>query len=264
MQIIDDYSFVRINGKTYSITEVNVPSVDAMIHQITTANTDRVNRVTAQCQRDFVDQAFRLSNDEHTRILREAGEGQAIIPSQYNNLPCALIRGRVCPIKSVLYAPNVIRGTLHAWRGKMSNAVDASWWTNMSAIAGQDLLRLEAPQNWRMEIKGTPKYMNSMLVSVKDNGIMTSRHHYHSTGSVSDLNGLIWQSMCTGNTTGDQYWRLPWDELRDAINSINLDSLGSQDAEFSNGTFSIQSFILGMTNVALTFRSIDSEWRAGQ
>ena len=41
-ELVDDYQFVRLGGKTYTVTEVNIPTVDRLIEEIKNTNTERV------------------------------------------------------------------------------------------------------------------------------------------------------------------------------------------------------------------------------
>jgi hypothetical protein len=268
LQIPDDYAFLRVGGRTYTISEVGIPSVDALVENIQNTHARRVEALTRELRTDYVNEAFRLSHEEAQRIRREADSTQISVPSTRFGLPLVVLNNEVRPVRSVLYAPNKFSATLVGWRHYVPH--DHDLWNIIRDKLGYDMEEIrENTSGHTLTIIGTPRIQNAcvMAFTLVDGRILCSMAHMHTTGDVytSADNTIIWRKFCTGNTPANDYWRMPYNDFTLAVNSVNLDSMATSGVYFNATRFvSVADLCRELSDKTITHVRPNEGWRAEQ
>lgn len=265
-ELVDDYQFVRVNGKTYTVTEVNIPTVDRLIEEIKSTNTERVASLTSQLRTDFVREANTLANNEHTRIVQDLQRVGVSVPSNLHGLPLVVIAGELCPVRSVQYATTRVYGSISGWVNRLgtTNGVFArlSAAMNNTPIITPEIVSRSA--EYRMVVTGTPRFSHTMAVmyALWQNKIVMSRQMYHTMSRVAtSANGdLDWYQMCIGNSTGAQYWALPMQDFIRQVGEINLDSPATTEVMFGPNPVSVVNIIDNMVDRQVRLLAPAERW----
>lgn len=262
--IVDDYNFVRLGGRTFTITEINIPTLDRLVEEIKSTNTERVQALTNQLRVDFVRESSNLATQEHQRIIQDLQNASVSVPNNLHCLPVVVIRGTLCPVRNVIFTPSRVYGSVSGWVNRLGstnrvfNVINTHLGTGRNVLTEAGNRMSEA----KIVITGMPHFNHccSVLFSKHVDKLLMSRQLYHTLNVYDDRNGMPWWSMCIGNSTADQYWAMPIQQFTRQISEINLDSPATTVVTINNMSVDVTSLIENMTNRVVQFIPPTGGW----
>jgi hypothetical protein len=275
-ELRDDFMFARIGGKTYTLTETRLDTLQGTIDAIKQAANSRIATLSRTLNRDTWQAANACVTDEHNRIIRESQATRVTIPENMTCVPVVAINGTLCPVRSYILAPNKVDCSLHG----LIQYAQPVFKRNINEIYGSEVFTPERTSRstaWRIIVKFSkvPLSIPSMVAKYGEN-IVRTHYSFHDLGAIAFSNGVQWQRMCIGNSTSEQYWALPRQAFNEQLNSINLDSLGGahvQPVPFTGITatdrnnthsISIYDWLNTSTIESVSLTPASEEWRAGR
>jgi hypothetical protein len=265
---MDDVSFVFHNGRSFTLTEVGIPSVDAMVQEIQSIADRRVAQATERLRMDFVNEAFNLSRNEVDRIVQTARQNSVAVPTEKFGLPLVVIDGELRPVRCVLFAPNYYEGALSSWTHWVDSR--AALWRKVNEKLGYPLLTQTdgARATNRLRIKGVPKLANAVvtLFSYHGTAIICSRAHMHTTGlyHTSVDRQIDWHKMCTGTTPAEQYWAMNLRDFTTAVNRVNVDSMANAGYNVNNTAVLLDQLCMELDDIEVTHIRPQEGWVAAR
>ena len=270
----DDVAFVFHNGKSYTMTEVAIPTVDAMIANIRDVERRRVDALTSTLHQEFVREAFTLENREMDDIVRIATQNQVAIPQDKQCYPLVALNNRLCPVRSVIYSPNYMSGSLSGWV-QWIGTQNTDFWNKMNELVGHQIISDEMRRtgltlgSHKLVVMGSCLQNAVTHYTILNDAVYCTRKGFHTVGRSYQTadSSIEWHTCCTGDTPPAQYWNLPLVDFVKAINSLNLDSMANGGVSFgSNSTrdvVSLQNLILhSMKDLRVTHIPPNTGWEA--
>lgn len=263
MSLSDSAQFVRVGGKTYRIEETEegfVEPVDQLMLRMQERFDVELANVKSNLQRELVNEAFTLSHNELRALVREASRNEVAIPMSKQSLPLVALGNVLCPVRSVIYSPTKISGSLGSWLGVIPST-RTTFWTKVNELVGTNLLTpalLNARAEHKLVALGTVPFQKIALYTIKQDMVLTTSKGYHTTGTAyrSSDQDIIWYSWCTGDMPATRYWALPRNEFTDAINSINLDSIANSSVMFNGREVRLEEMIMGALGTTLKIQHV--------
>jgi hypothetical protein len=232
-----------------------------MIEEIKATNTERVAALTNQLRTEFVREANSLANQEHQRIINDLNAVGVSIPADKHNLPLVVIRGTVCPVKSVLFSTDRVYGTLAGWTGRIHRT--NTFWTTLNTLAGVNILQEvgERLTEFKLSVQGIPlrQHTCAVMYALYQDKILMSRQLWHTLSSVV-TDRMTWYQMCIGNNTGTQFWTLPFHSFSTQVSELNMDSPASTEANINGEYVDVIGLITGMSNKQVRLLRPEERW----
>jgi hypothetical protein len=271
-QIRDDFMFARIGGRTYTLTETRLDTLQGTIEAIKQAADSRVATLTRTLNQDTWRAANTTVSDEHNRVIRESQATRVTIPDNMTNVPCVAINGVLCPVRAFILSPNKVDCTLNG----LNTYLNGAGVRNINTMFGSEVFtpdRVRISTRWRIIIKYSkePLAIPSFVAKYQDT-IVRTHYSFHDLGVVTHGNNVQWHKMCIGNATATQYWGLPRATFNEQLNTINLDSLGGDriyavpftgntTTDRHNPSINITEWLAAGTIESVQLFPVAEEWR---
>lgn len=264
----DDVAFVYHNGRSYTLTEVNVPTIDAMISNINDVQRRRVDTITQNLRQEFVREAFELSSNEAAEIVRIGQQNAVSVPNNRACMPLVVINGMLCPVRAVIYSPSSVSASLYGWTSCLgTNVLAGSAWDKINTTLGYNIIEQvptrEERINTTLVVKGKCPWSCVALYSICRDNILCTKSGFHTTGSFasSEDGSIYWYRCCTGNTPAQEYWALPYKDFVNAVCSLNPDSFASSEITFDrNITKNLAQIVTSFTDMTVSHIRPQEGW----
>jgi hypothetical protein len=217
----DDFHFLRLGGKTYTLTETALPTLTDTIETIRSTQERRVARAVTALQQDLVRTANMMSNEEHTRIMQELSAGSVAVPTERHSQPLVVLNSTLCPVRSAVLLPSVVDCSLHGLRAKLTREQVASLGEGLDTFSGDDSMTRVT-----FRLRGLPAALaEPCLFTLHGDSVYMTHSSFHTLSRAFQNGSAQWHKLCTGRAGGRDFWLHP--EFKENINRINCDSFGA-------------------------------------